>query len=1540
MRNRFFFILLLSPVALFSQKGDPLYYQNATVQRSLPSDCYHKNMNAGIAAQTNGDCTEALRLFRNAMDCPDVQGNNRRINELNSLIELCNRVEPVVEMDKMSRPTTIDPKISARKYNPTFAFLNYNGDSCHDITRKEADRAFSLRYWDDAAKLYRAAKQCLDADQTERQKMNTRINACRTAAENELLEKEQEAIRQTRHAIADNLAVEAKEQLLKNNRTLAYRLADFANQYIAPDDNPKCIQAILDTWYNTPSRKGADQNNKINSPFCYQLAENLPLGSRVVCIGRGINAKIVTYVPGQNKLQIWDGNTFEPLDPVVFDEKIDHVECSPDGYTLVLTTPKSYILWTWQRQSIRLDVMVTGKYCFNAQSDLFYYYDPANEAIYTVTLKDLFVPRKGNTKKSNIQKYVSQIDESLQAMQFHEGKWWLAFPQQIVVLSKSQNGPGWTLDKKYALSGLSAGSSHVILNPKTASIVCFADSVLLFHANSASDSLNETLFPIKKIANPDVLFSKDAQHYARIQYNPYPNDFELIVEHLADTLFIDKTPVKSQELTGTINGDFSFDGKWLVAISPENILFAWEIISKKAESLTSFQALQSLKLTSDGLRLVKQTEDELQLVFSDDTKTTFDHLKLAKRPAQLNTVGYEWVAYQYMPDTICLHHFPSEKNYFFPAASEEFGLIPLAFSADEKLVAYMDAPQSITLRSLESGVVVASRKFDELIKKIKFIPQSQQMLVIQSHEDETSGMLRTVAKIWNYAQANSKPTAIRLRDYPIELVDVTLDGDHIALSDGRDVRIFSIDNLIDEQTRIYRIQDLAISAIRFSQNGEVIGVAYVDGNIEFWDTRSGQILNYLTDLTGNEAGWVQEMYFTNNGAKLRQINIDNSLIIRDIDPFVIGKKAQTPFRQLMAFTPAQIREYNLEDAMKYPGNFERMANSGEQTLIQAFFEYYHLQSFRSNNIEQVKNYCELASVLYNQLENNTQRILEPTILEMYRDFHWKWLLRENLQETKAIEDQLDRQFNNKLINTEMAAFSALQSGNLTQAVRLFAEWTLDAYNRRNIDDEWRGLDTLKKNFRQLAEYDLLKAPQRACICNLFSEITDMKALCPDGGKSAEVPFDPIMRKAWDILQLRRKADKSSHHERKIQWLNEAYQILKANRSSSKPGFGLDQHRPLVTEIANQEIKRGAFEQGSPRTVEAFTAAVDVLSGFEKTAPLDSFQLFHKAAALLGIGNYWLGKEMPAKAQAPLEAAANTLLQLSKLVKDTVYWRSGIRQTQTKVYERLGAMQLMAGKATDAIQMYELSDAYMDAGLNPFYYAIANVYNDDFIEAFLNFGKINDEEQFGRILYSLDRLARNFPARSDSIQQFVSKLKPLVFELKPSYSPAQVDYYFAKNYRTLYSNLEKWDSALVWSNQALHAIEAVLQKDSNLNNLNEWLDARIFHNYFSIMAKGNDVSVLNQVIVDVEKTVAYVNREYDYYIYKDFLKTNMAHAYILRDKPGDADIALTIYRDFLAARPIYGYDYQEVLEKDFRDIIRAGISFPNPNKLLKEILKEE
>ncbi len=234
-----------APDPVQSKQNYPAPTQSAPppAQKQVPRDCYVRKLDAGTSALRRGDNQAALRLFEEAKGCPEVQGNSRRTNELDSKIEqlkamLGKKNTAQSSSSDLDRKTE-EIEVTRRTFQFSKAFVRNTDENCFQITVKEADRAFGDSCWNVASKLYRAAKNCADANQSDRERMNARIEACTEAEADELLQKEQKAVRTARHAIADKLASDAASLLRKGDRSLAWRLADFSNFFVAPDDNPR-----------------------------------------------------------------------------------------------------------------------------------------------------------------------------------------------------------------------------------------------------------------------------------------------------------------------------------------------------------------------------------------------------------------------------------------------------------------------------------------------------------------------------------------------------------------------------------------------------------------------------------------------------------------------------------------------------------------------------------------------------------------------------------------------------------------------------------------------------------------------------------------------------------------------------------------------------------------------------------------------------------------------------------------------------------------------------------------------------------------------------------------------------------------------------------------------------------------------------------------------------------------------------------------------------------------------------------------------------
>jgi len=105
----------------------------------------------------------------------------------------------------------------------------------------------------------------------------------------------------------------------------------------------------------------------------------------------------------------------------------------------------------------------------------------------------------------------------------------------------------------------------------------------------------------------------------------------------------------------------------------------------------------------------------------------------------------------------------------------------------------------------------------------------------------------------------------------------------------------------------------------------------------------------------------------------------------------------------------------------------------------------------------------------------------------------------------------------------------------------------------------------------------------------------------------------------------------------------------------------------------------------------------------------------------------------------------------------------------------------------------------------------------------------------------------------------------------------------------------------------------------------WFNAHLNAAYYHLLGKNRDTAALSAAIRysrEAEKRIA----EGAYYANADYLKTNLAHALLLRNGNGDRTAALAEYRAFLELGK-YSDEYWELLQKDFRDLTDAGVPWP-------------
>ncbi|MCC7465132.1 MAG: WD40 repeat domain-containing protein, partial [Saprospiraceae bacterium] len=826
MRSLLLFCAFLMAVKTSAQ----VYSQNEppVQQVQLPTDCYTNNLDRGNAAMRRGDTKEALRYFKAARNCEEVQSNSRRLAEVDSRImraeeALGIRTDTKIQSEEKSvasaantrRKFSSEPPSVRRNYKASQNILNDTLEDCFQRMTEEADRAYRLKFWEDAAALYRAAKNCSDADQTGRQLMSEKIVQCRNAAENELFAKQQEAERQARHAIAANLADDAQELLESSDRSLAFRLADFANQYVAPDDNPDCVQAIFDTWYYQPSETTLPyRNDQLHHPvFTYEIAENY--GNQVqlkFSKDKNENIRLWTFAPETGEVNVRSTPQFQVLQSFSTGEDAPFFTFDVSPLEDVLLVAKPYLELRRGARQHRIYGDSIINWCFSPRGDEFLFENNRELKIYLLNINQVFnqqASRKG-AKSGNVvgppaepREIVSGISPGLLTMEYYAGKIWLGYSNRIEVLSKSEPGKPWkkeyiwyenvslpaSFEQKHLKLKLFPGEEFAVLGyfNQTWIIPMLApsdqqDSTLVFPGHYYNN-----LIPLAICPQTHQIACKDTLDYLH-------QGFWLIDVFSGDTLTHQNLPVFSS--FNGMSGAFSPDGAW-IASDNAGIITIWALreAATKYESSLPFVPDDNPLFSADGSKLFATSENTITVLATKDLTPIYSLQGLG---TPLRGVSNDWIMTQVSTDSAEVSQISSGKRLRFPAYNPD--VFPFPYTMDskgEKWVAFA-AWDKVEVRSLLTGALLASRRFEGgSISQLYAVPNKDELLLVLDAETGTSGV-----KLWSFSGTEQKIRTMRLHQYSVNAVAIDPGSQRVALSDENDIRIFDLQNIENEALKI------------------------------------------------------------------------------------------------------------------------------------------------------------------------------------------------------------------------------------------------------------------------------------------------------------------------------------------------------------------------------------------------------------------------------------------------------------------------------------------------------------------------------------------------------------------------------------------------------------------------------------------------------------------------------------------------------------------------------------------------------------------
>jgi hypothetical protein len=550
---------------------------------------------------------------------------------------------------------------------------------------------------------------------------------------------------------------------------------------------------------------------------------------------------------------------------------------------------------------------------------------------------------------------------------------------------------------------------------------------------------------------------------------------------------------------------------------------------------------------------------------------------------------------------------------------------------------------------------------------------------------------------------------------------------------------------------------------------------------------------------------------------------------------------------------------------------------------------------------------------------------------MYKDYAWKLLLRGNIKESKAVLAFIQKKFGaNSML---LKAHSAMLQDDCVQAMKDYTQHFLgDGSGLQNYYEIRSEMEQAERELIQLRDYGLLDSSQWNCFCDGMSFSGAFLTLCPLAQQNASRLSEEDQWR-WDIFKKNQESFYTFSFTSKQQLLEEA--LAKSRRLiEQNPEAGYGWLETTLLELARTFYNRAGFEQNSPDADKYFASCHQLLTeyGAFKSVP-DTVRLALLANNHLTYGRQLLNAERYQDAIAQFNGGLDVMNKLWPMIfaTDSMLIPAYSDHLVGPLYEKLGTTYLLSGDTALARQAYERAAVYMISyGLNTLYQGNLSALAGDEVQALADYGGIFSADQTAEAFFLMDRMGERYPSSKDKISSIRKQLSTALRTRNPRLVGPEADYWYAARKQIFYSAHNEWDSTLVWSRLMLKSAKACMnQPRADETWKHHWLDAHISVAYYQLMAEWDQPASLDAVIEISREAEDYLSSQTDFYYYnRELLKTNLAHALILRNKTGDREAALELYRQFLIYHSSsVGNDNIEVLEKDVRDFKRLGVNWP-------------
>ncbi|MBL7827137.1 MAG: WD40 repeat domain-containing protein, partial [Saprospiraceae bacterium] len=799
-------------------------------------------------------------------------------------------------------------------------------------------------------------------------------------------------------------------------------------------------------------------------------------------------------------------------------------------------------------------------------------------------------------------------------------------------------------------------------------------------------------------------------------------------------------------------------------------------------------------------------------------------------------------------------------------------------------------------------------------------------LIVISQKNYSEFAARSSFYFWNFLDPDSKPEPIPMYDYQASLATVSEQGDMIALSDRYTIHVFS---LLDGYTELAVINPSAtINQIRFRPDGGALAGGCDNGTVITWEPSGGAPKIKFIYNSGGENFLISHMAYTSNGQSLR-IGYFGQLATIELNSFDLRESMQSGSRWLNSFTPAQIREYQLETAWQFTGFFERLEDEGDYPLIRSFFHYFKEQSFINNNLPKVKTYCSRALKLYDLLGKvQSAENLKPELLAMYENLILKCLYRNDIESATDALKIMHQRFNHPVIATLNEAHIALFRREYSNAVRLYADYLFKSYNDPQVHYK---LDEIKADILAFQDAEMIDSTQVSCFCTVFQPFPNFEWICPLYQSQS---VNSYAEEAFIYYQLNTLITDATYASDILDKKDKLELAFNASRKVRYPNPVVTTHPYELSAIALTDLygNIAVLEENSPKELEYYNKGISLLEQFGpfKNSP-DTARLDRLARLYLSKGRYFMRDNRPTEAVAQLQLCISSLEKLLKNYDTAIspLFKNNAQKFLGAAKYDLGMALLYEGKAKESKMVFE--EVIPPGNMNSFnlVYGHAALLEKDSVSALIEYGSIKSAQELGVSLAHIRFMADAQPHNRERLLQYIPHLKSLILKVRPAVLAREVDYWQNTSLVKAYQTRQKPDSALVY---ATHAFRAAQYMMASFPDAQEWRRNYIYtcidYTYFTVLSKHSDTEALSEMI-RVAENVLYLatgtSSEEQYLAL--FVTSNLAHALWLRGNNGDRDRAVKLYQQFLQQNGWY------IIQKDLDDFRQAGISWPDYEKLI-------